>query len=113
MVSGYSTSTSIPRVDGLSTGPPGFGASQYFFIEGMERVMHIAMHVKSTKRLPTHDVIYSIVPWYLKERHNLSKVPFGPSVIVKLFHLRFFHGPMVVNGRRVPLENMDSKKKRK
>ena len=26
--SGYSTSTSIPRVDGLSTGSPGFGASQ-------------------------------------------------------------------------------------
>ena len=25
MVSGYSTSTSISRVDGLSTGPPGYG----------------------------------------------------------------------------------------
>ena len=27
MVSGYSTSTSIPRVDGLSTGTPGIGVS--------------------------------------------------------------------------------------
>ena len=38
--------------------------------------MHIAMHVKSTKRLPTHNVIYSIVQWYLKQSHNLSEVPF-------------------------------------
>ena len=36
-------------------------------------MMHIAMHVKSTKRLPTHNVIYS---WYLKERHDLSEAPF-------------------------------------
>ena len=28
VVSGYLKSTGIPRVDGLSTGPPGFGASQ-------------------------------------------------------------------------------------
>ena len=60
-----------------------------------------------------HDVIYSIVQWYLKERHDLSKVPFGPSVIVRLFHWRFFHGPTVVNGRRVPLDTTDSKRKRK
>ena len=46
-----------------------------FFIEGREE-MHIAMHVKSTKILPTHNVIYSIVQWYLKERHDLSEVPF-------------------------------------
>ena len=39
-------------------------------------MMHISMHVKSTKRLPTHNVIYSIVQWYLKERHDLSEVPF-------------------------------------
>ena len=32
-----------------------------FFYRGKERVMHIAMHVKSTKRLLTHNVIYSIV----------------------------------------------------
>ena len=38
--------------------------------------MHIAMHVKRTKSLPTHNVIYSIVQWYLKERHDLSEVPF-------------------------------------
>ena len=76
-------------------------------------MMHIAMHVKSTKMLPMHDVIYSIVQWYLKERHDLLGVPFGPSVIVKLFYRRFFHGPMVVNGRRVPLEMTDSKRKRK
>ena len=28
VVSGYPKSTGISRVDGLSTGPPGFGASQ-------------------------------------------------------------------------------------
>ena len=39
-------------------------------------MMHIAMHVKSTKSLPTHTVICSIVQWYLKERHDLSEVPF-------------------------------------
>ena len=69
--------------------------------------MHIAMHVKSKKRLPTHDVIYFIVQWYLKERHDISKVPFGPSMIVRLFHQRFFHGPIVVNGRWVPLDMTD------
>ena len=51
-------------------------------------MMHIAMHVKSTKRLPTHDVIYSIV--HLKESHIGGS--FGPSVIVRLFHRRFFMG---------------------
>ena len=84
-----------------------------FFIEGKERVMHITMNVKSTKMLPMHNVIYSIVQWYLKERHDLSEVPFGPSVIVRLFHQRFFHGPTVVNGRRVPLDITDSKRQRK
>ena len=39
-------------------------------------MMHIAMHVKSTKMLPTHNVICSIVQWYLKEKHDLSEVPF-------------------------------------
>ena len=62
-------------------------------------MMHISVHVKRTKMLPTHNVIYSIVQWYLKERHNLSEFPFGPSVIVRLFPRKFFHGPMVVNGR--------------
>ena len=38
--------------------------------------MHIAIHVKSTKRLPTHNVIYSMVQWCLKEMHDLSEVPF-------------------------------------
>ena len=47
-----------------------------FFYRGKVRVMHIAMDVKSTKRLPTHNVIYSIVQWYLKERHDLSEVHF-------------------------------------
>ena len=75
--------------------------------------MHIAMHVKSTKRLPMHDVIYSIVQWYLKERHDLSEVPFGSSVIVRLFHRRSFHGPTIVNGRQVPLDMTNSKRKRK
>ena len=74
-------------------------------------MMYIAMHVKSTKMLLTHDVIYSIVPWYLKERHDLSKVPFGPSMITRLFHRRFFHRPTVVNGRQVPFNLTDSKKK--
>ena len=76
-------------------------------------MMHIAMHVKSTKRLSTHDVIYSIVQLYLKEMHVLSEVLFGPSVIVSLFHQRFFHGPTMVNGRWVPLDMTDSKRKRK
>ena len=76
-------------------------------------MMHIVMHVKRTKRLPTHNVIYSIVQWYLKEMHDLSEVPFGPSVIVRLFPRKFFHGPMVVNGRQVPLDMTDSKIKRK
>ena len=74
-------------------------------------MMHIAMHVKSTKRLPTHHVIYFIVQWYLNERHDLSKVCFGPLVIVRLFHRRFFHGPTMVNGRRVPLDMTNSKRK--
>ena len=52
--------------------------------------MHIVMHVKSTKSLSTHNVIYSIVQWYLKEIHDLSEVPFRPSVIVRLFPQRFF-----------------------
>ena len=75
--------------------------------------MHIAMHVKSMKSLLMHNVIYSIVQWYLKERHDLSKVHFGPSMIVRLFLWRFFHGPTVVNGRRVPLDMRDSKKEHK
>ena len=39
-------------------------------------MMHISMHVKSTKSLPMHNVIYFIVQWNLKEIHDLSKVPF-------------------------------------
>ena len=35
------------------------------------------------------------------------------SVIVKLFLRRFFNGPTVVNGRQVPLDMIDSKRKRK
>ena len=73
--------------------------------------MHIAMHVKSTKRLPTRNVIYSIVQSCLEERHDLSEVPSGSSVIVRLFPRKFFHGPMVVNGRWVPLDMTDSKRK--
>ena len=37
----------------------------------------------------------------------------GSSVIVRLFPRRFFHGPKVVNGMRVPLDMTDSKRKRK
>ena len=47
-----------------------------FFYRGKGRVMRIAMHVKSTKSLPMHNLIYSIVQWYLKEMHDLSEVPF-------------------------------------
>ena len=75
-------------------------------------MIHIAMHVKSAKRLPMHNVIYSIVQWYLKEMNDLSEVPFGPSVIVRLFHRRFFHGLTMVNGRRVALDMTDLKRKR-
>ena len=35
----------------------------------------------------------------------------GPPVIVRLFPRRFFHGPLVVNGMRVPLDMIDSKRK--
>ena len=38
---------------------------------------------------------------------------FGLSVIVRLFHQRFFHGLTVVNGRWVSLDMTDSKRKRK
>ena len=75
-------------------------------------MMHIVMHVKSTKRLPTYDVIYSIVQWYLK-KCTIYGGSFGPSMIVRLFHWRFFHGPIVVNGRWVPLDMTDSERKRK
>ena len=75
--------------------------------------MQISMHMKSMKSLPTHNAIYSIVQWYLKERHDLSEVPFGPSVIIRLFPRRLFHGPTVVNGRRVPLDMTNSKKEKK
>ena len=36
---------------------------------------------------------------------------FGPPVIVRLFPWRFFYGPMVVNGMRVPFDMTDSKRK--
>ena len=72
---------------------------------------YIYIYIPS-QRLPTHDVIYSIVQWYLKEIHDLSEVPFGSSVIVRLFHWRFFYGPTMVNSRRVPLDMTDSKRKR-
>ena len=39
MVSGYSTSTSIPQVDGLLTGPSRFGASQAK--HGLSHVMRL------------------------------------------------------------------------
>ena len=76
-------------------------------------MMHIVKHVNSTKSLPMHNVIYSIVQWYLKEMHDLSEVPFGSSVIVRLFPRRFFHGPTVVKGRWVPLDMTNSKKEKK
>ena len=39
-------------------------------------MIHIVMHVKSTKSLPTHNVICSIVQRYLKEMQYLTEVPF-------------------------------------
>ena len=59
--------------------------------------MHIAMHMKSTKSLPTHNVIYSIVQRYLKKDTIYRRFLFKLSVIVRLFPRRFFHGPTVVN----------------
>ena len=50
---------------------------------------------------------------FLKKRHDLSEVSFRLSVIVTLFPQRFFRGSTVVNGRRVPLDMTDSKRKRK
>ena len=76
-------------------------------------MMHIAMHVKSTKRLPTHNVIYSIVQWYLKEIHDLSEVVFWAIADCKTVSSEVLSGSMVVNDRRVPLDMIDSIKKRK
>ena len=53
------------------------GKGYDFFYRGKGRLMYISMHVKSTKRLPTHDVIYFILQWYLKERHDVLEVPLG------------------------------------
>ena len=76
-------------------------------------MMHIAMHVKSMKRLPTHNVIYSIVHWYLKEKKRFIGGSFWAIGDRKTVPRRFFHGPTVVNGRQVPLDMTDSKRKRK
>ena len=38
-----------------------YGKGLGFFYRGNGRVMHIVMHLKSTKRLPMHNVIYFIV----------------------------------------------------
>ena len=51
------------------------GKGYDFFYRGKGRVMHIAMHVKSTEMLLTHDVIYFIVQWYLKESVRPEKIP--------------------------------------
>ena len=52
-------------------------------------------------------------PRWLTVWHDFSEVPFfRPPVIVRLFPRRFLHGPMVVNGMRVPLDMTDSKRKR-
>ena len=48
---------------------------------------------------------------WLTVGHDFSEVPFGPSMIVRLFPRRFFHGPTTINGRRVPLDMTDSKRK--
>ena len=50
---------------------------------------------------------------WLTVGHDFRRFLFGPSVIVRLFPRRFFHGLTVVNGRRVPLDMTDSKRKRK
>ena len=42
MVSGYPKSIGIPRVDGLSTGPSGFGVSQS--ILGLMNPYHLKMY---------------------------------------------------------------------
>ena len=71
------------------------GKGLRFFYRGKGRVIHIAMHVKSTKILPTHNVIYSIVQWYLKERHDLFEVPFwaiGDRKIISSLVLSWANG---------------------
>ena len=45
--------------------------------------------------------------WAISDRKIVS------SEIVRLYHRRFFYGLTVVNGRRVPLDMTDSKKKEK
>ena len=49
--------------------------------------------------------------WWSTVWHDFSEVPFWAMMIVRLFPRRFFHGPTVVNGMRVPLDMKNSKKK--
>ena len=48
----------------------------------------------NTKRLPTHNVIYFIVHGIKKNGTIYRRFLFGPSLIVRLFPRRFFHGPI-------------------
>ena len=85
----------------------------FFLYKEKGRVMHIAMHVKSTKKITNArcDLFRSVM--VSKRKARFIECSFGPSTIVRLFHPRFFHGTRVVNGRRVPLDMTDSKRKRK
>ena len=50
---------------------------------------------------------------FLTVWHDFWRFLFGPSVIIRLFPRKFFHGPTVVNGMWVPLDMTNSKRKRK
>ena len=74
--------------------------------------IYIYIYIYSIAKVTNARCDLFIVQWYLKEIYDLSELPFGSSVIVRLFHRRFFYRPTVFNGRRVPLDMTDSKRKR-
>ena len=58
MVSGYRTSTSFPRVDGWSTDPLSFGASQLGIREYVYEHLRLSGHGSKTCN-------YGTVPWFM------------------------------------------------
>ena len=71
MVSGYPKSIEIPWVDGLSTGPPGFGASH---------------------ELGTKDEVFDISKLFLKKITKISR-----KMKIKLKLVRHSHVSMHIN----------------
>ena len=85
-----------------------------FFIEGREGKSDAYCHTCEKYEKVTNarcDFFHSAM--IFKRKARFIGGSFGPLVIVRLFHRRFFHGPTMVNCRRVPLDMTDSKRKRK